>query len=88
MTKEACQKLGERDIEAMLQRLDRLAHDGALITAVPTLEVGGCLQSCSEYEGGNNWQQGISASASVDCVRDGLSMFYGPQSSDIMSDRA
>jgi hypothetical protein len=31
--------LGERDVEAVLQRLDRLTHEEALTTAAHTLEV-------------------------------------------------
>jgi hypothetical protein len=46
---------GEMDIEGVLQRLDRLIRDEAPMTTVQTLEAGGCLLSCLEYEGGDKW---------------------------------
>jgi hypothetical protein len=51
--------LGGKDIEAVLQRLDRLTGDEARITAAQTLEVVyGLFQNMKEVVGGEQFQLG------------------------------
>ena len=87
---------GDKDIEAILKRLDRLTQDEARNTAAQTLEVVyGLVQSMTVVMDGEQIHWPISAQsreksyvdgkASVDGIRDALSMFCGPKSSDSVS---
>jgi hypothetical protein len=81
--------LGENDVEAITQRLDRLTQDEARITAVQTLEVVyGLVQNMTVVMDGEKIHLDcnlvlsifvLDGKASVDCVRDALGMFCGPQ---------
>ena len=71
----------------MLQRLDRLTLDEARITAAQTLEV---VYGLFQYMkvGVEPGSLPLDGKASVDHLRDILSMFSRPQLSDLVSDRA
>ena len=89
--------LGDKDIEAVLQRLDRLTLDEARITTAQTLEVVyGLFQNMRVVMDGERFSMldacstlrmvPVDGKASVEHLRDVLGMFSGPQSSDFLSD--
>ena len=81
--------LGEKDIEAVIQRLDRLTQDEARITAAQTLEVVyGLVQNMRVVMDGEKIRYfchavlsilPLDGKASVDYVRDALGKFCRPQ---------
>ena len=82
--------LGEKDVEAITQRLDRLTQDEARVTAAQTLEVVyGLFQNMRVVMDGEKIKSAcnlilstffvLDGKASVDCVRDALGMFFRPQ---------
>ena len=81
--------LGEKDIEAVIQRLDRLTQDEARITAAQTLEVVyGLVQNMRVVMDGEQIRYArhvvlsilpLDGKASVDYVRDALGEFCRPQ---------
>lgn len=90
---------GDKDIEAVLKRLDRLTQDEARNTAAQTLEVVyGLVQNMKVVIDGEkstkfvtHWVLRIhflDGTASTDCLRGALGMFYRCQSTGAVSDRA
>ena len=90
---------GDKEIEAVLKRLDRLTQDEARNTAAQTLEVVyGLVQNMKVVIDGErstklvtHWVLRIhflDGTASTDCLRGALGMFYRCQSTDAVSDRA
>ena len=89
MTGKFVKKLfGEKDIEAVLQRLNRLTQDEAKLTAAQILEVvHGLVQNMRVVSDGEQIYQACHSlgvkyrsfpdgQASLDCVRNSLGMFF------------
>ena len=92
MTEKFVKKLfGEKDIEAVLQRLNRLTQDEAKLTAAQILEVvHGLVQNMKVVTDGEQiyqichlpgveYRSFLDGKASLDCVRNSLGMFLTSQ---------
>jgi hypothetical protein len=92
LTEKFVKKLfGEKDVEAVLQRLNRLTQDEAKLTAAQILEVvHGLVQNMSVVTDGEQIYQAchsagcrvsfiLDGKASLDCLRNSLGMFLGSQ---------
>ena len=89
---------GEKDIEAVLQRLNRLTQDEAKLTAAQILEVvHGLVQNMKVVTDGEqihlachplgvNCRSFLDGKASLECVRNSLGMFLSPQQTVSASD--